>query len=149
MRYFHAMNNQPHTKPLIYLGCALSNAPKDFIEDVEYLRQQISHYGEVFRFLGLQHPNVGDAYQFDLNCVRRCDILVGDLTYPSLGLGMELGVAIQTGKPIIMLANDKLAPERLLTWGSWDPLHFKLRYETSQQAAEFVISKIRELTDRV
>jgi hypothetical protein len=138
------MKSPSHTKPLIYFGCALSNAPKTFIEDIDYIRDSITPFGDVLRFLGLHHPNVGDAFQFDLNCVRRSDIVVGDLTHPSLGLGMELGVAIENRKPIIMLANDKIAPERLLMWGSWDPLHFKLRYKTREEAVRFVIAKILE-----
>jgi nucleoside 2-deoxyribosyltransferase len=99
----------------------------------------------MLRFLGLKHPSISDAYQWDINCVRRCDVLVADLTHPSLGLGMELGVAIESRKPIIMLANDQLALPRLLAWGSWDPLHFKLRYQTREEAAEFAIARIREL----
>jgi hypothetical protein len=132
-------------KPLIYLGCALTNAPKDFLEYIKYLREQISPYGEVLDFLGLHHPSVGDAFQFDLNCVRRCDLMIGDLTYPSLGLGMELGVAVENRKPIITIANDKLAAERLLMWGYWDPLCFKLRYKSPEEAADFIVAKIIEL----
>lgn len=143
--YDRTMKELSNTKPLIYLGCALTNAPKTFLDDIDYLRGQIAPYGEMLHFLGLHHPSIGDAFQFDLNCVRRCDILIGDLTYPSLGLGMELGVAIENHKPIISLANDKLAAERLLMWGHWDPLHFKLRYKTREEAAQFVITKIQEL----
>lgn len=132
-------------KPLIYLGCALSNAPKSFLEDIDYIREQISPYGDVLHYLGLHHPSVGDAFQFDLNCVRRCDLMIGDLTYPSLGLGMELGVAVENRKPIITIANDKIAPQRLLMWGYWDPLYFKARYKNRVEAAEYIVAKIKEL----
>jgi hypothetical protein len=132
-------------KPLVYLGCALTNSPQSFKDDIEYIRAAIEPHAEVLKFLGLDHPSVGDAFQYDLNCVRRCDLLVGDLTYPSLGLGMELGVAIETRKPIIMLANDKLAAERLLMWGYWDPRVLKLRYKTRKQAADFIVATIKQL----
>ena len=131
--------------PLIYLGCALTHAPHEFVETIEYLRAAITPHGNVLRFLGLHHPSVGDAFQYDLNSVRRCDLMIANVTYPSLGLGMELGTAIENRKPIISLADDKLAPERLLMWGYWDPLHFRLRYKTKEEAALFLVEKINEL----
>lgn len=132
-------------KPLVYLGCALTHAPETFLNDITYIRQQLDPYADVLDFLGLHHPNIGDAFQYDINCVRRADLLVANMTYPSLGLGMEFGVAVETRKPIVTLADDKIAPERLLAWGYWDPLHFKLRYKTPDEAAQFVIAKIQEL----
>ena len=139
------MQQPKPSKPLVYFGCALSHAPASFLEDIAYIKRRLAPYAELLNFLGLHHPNVGDAFQYDLNCVRRCDLIIGDLTHPSLGLGMELGIAIENRKPMIMLANDKLAAERLLMWGSWDPLHFKLRYKSRKQAADFAIAKIKEL----
>lgn len=134
-----------YKKPLIYLGCALTNAPKTFLKDIDYLRHKIQPHGEVLHYLGLHHPNVGDAFQYDVNCVRRCDVFIGNATFPSLGLGLETGVALENHKPIITLADDRLAAERLLIWGYWDPLHFKLRYKTIEEAADFVIARLNEL----
>lgn len=139
------MPDTSRRKPLVYLGCALTHAPGEFLEDISYLRQAISPYVEWLTFLGLNHPSLSDAFQYDLNCVRRCDLLIANMTYPSLGLGMEYGVAVETRKPIISLADDHLAAPRLLAWGYWDPLHFKLRYETREEAATFCINTIHKL----
>jgi nucleoside 2-deoxyribosyltransferase len=139
------MKQMKQSKPLVYLSCALSHGPKDFLEDIAYLREQIQPYAEVLDFLGLHHPNVGDAFQYDVNSVRRCDVLIANATYPSIGLGLEFGVAHENRKPIITIVDDKLAPARLLIWGYWDPLHFRLRYKTREEAATFVIGKIQEL----
>ena len=132
-------------KPLIYLGCALTNAPRSFLDDIDQLRASILPYANVLHYLGLHHPSVGDAFQYDINCVRRCDLFIGNATLPSLGLGIETGVAIENHKPIISLADDKLAAERLLIWGYWDPLHYRLRYKSIDEAAAFVIEIINEL----
>jgi hypothetical protein len=133
-----------HQKPRVYLACVLSHAPKAFLEDYSYIRQHILPYVEVLDFLGLKPP-IGDCFQYDINCVRRCDLLIANVTYPSIGVGMEFGIAYESRKPIISLADDRLAPERLLAWGYLDPLHFKLRYKTREEAASFVISKVLEL----
>ena len=131
-------------KPMVYLGCALSNSPQSFKDQIEYLRGRIEACATVLKFLGLQ-PHISEAFQWDMNCVRRCDLLVADVTYPSMGLGAEFGVALEHRKPIITLANDALALERQLAYGYLDPLHFTLRYKTKEEAAEFVIAIIKEL----
>lgn len=138
------MMNIYGNKPLVYLGCALSNSPQSFKDQIEYVRMCIEDYATVLKFLGLK-PNISEAFQWDMNCVRRCDLMVADLTYPSIGLGAEFGVALEHRKPIITLADDAVALERQLAYGYWDPLHFSLRYKTKEEAAEFVIAKIQEL----
>ena len=139
------MFQNPGTKPLVYLGCALSNSPQDFKDQVEHLRGEIEPYATVLKFLGLKHPSLSDAFLWDLNCVRRCDLMVADMTYPSIGLGLEFGVALENRKPIIAIADDKLAPERILPFGYWDPLFFKFRYRSTEDAVQFVIAKIKQL----
>jgi hypothetical protein len=131
-------------KPLVYLGCALSNSPQSYKDQIEYMRGRIEEHATVLKFLGLK-PHISEAFQWDINCVRRCDLLVADITYPSIGLGAEFGVALEHRKPIITLADDALALERQLAYGYLDPLHFTLRYKTKEEAAEFVIGKIKEL----
>lgn len=132
-------------KPLVYLACALSHAPKEFLTDIEFLRSQLLPHAEVLDFLGLHHPSIGDAFQYDLNCVRRCDLFIANITHPSLGVGLEFGVAVENRKPIITLADDNIALDRLLMFGYWDPLHFKLRYKSIDEAARFVNARLAEL----
>jgi hypothetical protein len=132
-------------RPLVYLSCALTHAPTDFLDDINYLRTRIEQYATVLEFLGLNHPSVDEAFQWDTNCARRCDVVVANVTYPSIGLGLEFGVALENKKPFITIADDQKAVERILPWGYWDPLHFKLRYKTREEAADFVIDKLHQL----
>lgn len=138
------MRKKLKRKPTVYLGCALTHAPKLFLKDIEYLRREISPYVTVLDFLGLHHPSAGEVFQYDTNCVRRCDLFIANVTYPSLGLGVEFGVAVEHRKPIITIAEEKAIVSRFV-FGYNDPYHYSLRYKDIKQASRFVIKKIKEL----
>lgn len=129
----------------VYFGCALSHAPKEFIRDIEKIKKALRKKVEVLEFLGLEHPSISDAYQYDTNCVRRCDIVVANITYPSLGLGMEMGIAIENKKPLITIIDDKTKTTRFLIGGYIDPHHFSMRYKTTAQAVRFIVEKLQYL----
>lgn len=129
----------------VYFGCALSHAPKEFIRDIEKIKKALRKRVEVFDFLGLEHPSISDAYQYDTNCVRRCDVIIANITYPSLGLGMEMGVALENKKPMITIIDDKTKTTRFLISGYVDPYHFSIRYKTISQAVSFIEKKLQYL----
>lgn len=128
----------------IYFGCALTNAPKEFTQDIEKLKKLLKKKVEIFDFAGLTPP-IGEVYQHDTNMVRRCDVMVANITYPSLGLGMEMGIAIENKKPLITLVDDKSKTTRFLISGYVDPYHFSLRYKNISQAAIFALKKLKYL----
>lgn len=41
---------------------------------------------------------------YDLNCVKKASLLVADLTNKSTGVGIELGIALEHSKSVILLA---------------------------------------------
>lgn len=43
-----------------------------------------------------------EIYERDVKYVRECRVLIAEVSNPSLGVGMELMLAIKLGKPIIM-----------------------------------------------
>ncbi len=138
------MRKRTKKKPTIYLGCALTLAPKSFLKDIEYLREEIGKHAIVLDFLGLHHPSAGEVFQYDTNCVRRCDLFVANVTHPSLGLGVEFGVAVEQRKPIITVAEEGATVSRFV-FGYGDPYHYSLRYKNIKQAARFITKKIKEL----
>lgn len=131
-------------KPTVYVACALTLAPKSFVKDIEKLKKRLKPYAEVFDFLGLGHPDVGQVFQHDLNCVRRCDLVIANITYPSLGMGVEFGVAVENRKPIITLVEENAKVSRFV-FGYADPYHYQLKYKNMNQASRFVIKTIKEL----
>ncbi len=52
------------------------------------------------QFLPADRPR--HIYQRDTQEVRRCDVLVAEVTHPSHGVGMEIMLAIELMKPVIM-----------------------------------------------
>ena len=75
-------------------------------------------------------------------------MLVADVTYPSIGVGVEFGVAFSLGKPIITLAAAEATPSRFV-FGYESPSHFSLRYHTSDEATDFVVGILRRLYPRI
>ncbi len=45
--------------------------------------------------------------QRDVAWIRAADIIVGEVTQPSSGVGYELGLAESVGKPVICLSREK------------------------------------------
>lgn len=134
----------PKNKPKVYIGCALTLAPNDFVKDIEKFKKKLRPYAEIFDFLGLQPPDAGQVFQHDTNCVRRCDLMIANVTYPSIGLGLELGVAVENRKPLITLAQKNIKVSRLI-FGYADPYHYSFKYKNMNEATRFVIKKIKEL----
>ena len=48
-----------------------------------------------------------DIYRQDTAWLRESDILIGECTHPSLGVGYELGYAESLGKPVHILYNEE------------------------------------------
>lgn len=45
-----------------------------------------------------------EMVRYDLNCVKKASLLVADLTNKSTGVGIELGIALEHSKSVILLA---------------------------------------------
>lgn len=52
------------------------------------------------QFLGPAEPD--EIYRRDVHNVRMCDFVVAEVSNPSLGVGMEIMLAIETMKPVLM-----------------------------------------------
>jgi hypothetical protein len=114
----------------IYVGCSLTHAPEEFIASVEELKKRLSKTYEVFDFVGLTKGTARQIYQWDINrCVASCDLFVAICDHPSIGLGYELGTALEAfGKPVLAVAHKSASLSRLVQ--GIDKPHFSFkRYE--------------------
>src|SRR5882724_9174860 len=93
-------------KAKIYIGCSLTHAPEAFRVAVESLKQELRQQFEVFDFLGLVAGTAEDVYRWDINkCVAEADVFVAICDYTSLGLGYEIGTAVEKHhKPVLAVA---------------------------------------------
>jgi hypothetical protein len=88
----------------IYVGCALTSAPKRFRDEVESFKENLRHSG--FNVLDFAWENDGpkpgvNVHEFDMECVSNCTIFVAICDLPSIGLGMELQHAINYSVPTL------------------------------------------------
>lgn len=90
----------------IYVGMALSGAPAEFREVFQYeLKTALRALPEteVLDFFWTTHgPEAGDdtaVFLQDKSHTESADLCIFILDYPSLGLGMEMMIRSQVGKP--------------------------------------------------
>ena len=60
------------------------------------------------QFLG--HAEADEIYRRDVHNVRMCDFVVAEISNPSLGVGMEIMLAIELQKPILMFHEADVGP---------------------------------------
>ncbi|MEK7060069.1 MAG: hypothetical protein AAB970_00395 [Patescibacteria group bacterium] len=83
---------------LIYVGCALTHADKYFRQNIELLKDhlRLMEGVKVLEFIGLVNGTPVDVYEHDIhNCVEKADLFIAECSYPSTGLGWELGTAVE------------------------------------------------------
>lgn len=131
-------------KPKIYVGCALSHSPEEFKKSIDRFKDKLRPFAEILDFLGLQHPSIEEAFEWDINCVKTCDLFIANVTHPSIGLGVEFGTAIANRKPVITIAQEQTLVRQFVA-GYINPMHFMMRYQNIDEAAIYVIKKMREL----
>ncbi len=94
------LNNMEKIK--VYVGCGLTHAPSGYKEAIAIFKQQLSRvlWIEVLEFVTPNSvssaPDSRHIYRNDIyECVGMAHAMIGDLSYPSTGLGWELGTAIE------------------------------------------------------
>lgn len=94
--------------------CASIRGGRQLAPDYELLIVMLQEYGQVLtEHLGsdqiiqskdriLSNQEIHDR---DLQWVRESDVVVAEVTVPSLGVGYEIGRAIEMGKPVLCIFN--------------------------------------------
>lgn len=64
----------------------------------------------------IEHPNpsVVNVFRRDVEGAERCDVLVADVTEPSVGVGMEIMAAYKAGRRIILVEKKGRVTSRML-----------------------------------
>lgn len=103
-------------KRKLYVGCSLTHAPESFRNDVEHVKETLSKDWEVMQFLGLTAGTAADVYNYDIrNNVATCGAFLAIVDLPSLGLGYEIGAAVERyNKPILLTAHRDAKVSRLI-----------------------------------
>ncbi len=102
----------------------------------------ISSYGEIKPTDDVKRRD-GEIYERDISWIHESDIVVAEISTPSLGVGYEIGYAEAKGKPIVACyhssaekrASAMIAGNRAITYISYDTVEqlFELLEENFEQ----------------
>ena len=125
----------------LYIGASLTQAPKEFVEKIENLKNKLRKDYEILDFLGLKKGTPADVYKWDIQkCVAICDIFVTICDYPSIGVGYEMATALEKySKPTLGLSMEKSKVSRLVS-GIDHPMYTFKYYKTEKD----IIALIKE-----
>ena len=107
----------------IYIGTSLTHASQEHRDLIKEIRDEIAKIDnvEILEFFSdpkdFDKPqSVSDIYNHDIHhCIANADIFIAECTYPSTGLGWELGTAVEKrGILTIALAKKGSRVTRLL-----------------------------------
>ncbi len=84
-------------------------------------------------------------YERDVNQVRKSDLLIAEVSNPSLGVGMELMLAIELGKPVLMFRHRESERLSRMAFGATGKVLFE--YNTLDEVEDILAQiRIKELT---
>ena len=98
----------------IYLAHSLTQAPEEFKTEMVKLRELLKTEHEVLEFKGLVAGTPEDVYHHDVQCVKDCDLLLAEVSYPAIGLGFEIATALQINKKVLAVAKQDAKVSRLV-----------------------------------
>jgi nucleoside 2-deoxyribosyltransferase len=112
----------------IYVACSLTHATQEFRDSIEVLKEHIGKKYELLSFLGLAAGTAKEVFDYDITCVKNADFIVADCTYPSIGMGIELGYAYSLNIPVLLIAKIE-AKVALMALGLPNKVTDLVRYE--------------------
>lgn len=133
-------------KKKIYVGCALSHAPKEFIDFIFDLKRSIESISfEVLHFGWQEHTGPAkdkNVYDIDVSNVDNADYFVAICDYPSIGLGIEIERAFTSKTPTVAFVKkgkylSQIVPNGLSSHKMTEPTE----YETKED----ILKKIKEV----
>ncbi|RLF04873.1 MAG: nucleoside 2-deoxyribosyltransferase [Thermoprotei archaeon] len=87
-----------------------------------------------------------EIYERDVRLMEEADVLVAEVSYPSLGVGFEIAYSLLRGKPVIALCEeDRLERTSALIRGITHPGFKLLTYRSPEEAAEKLMRELRRL----
>jgi hypothetical protein len=125
----------------IYVGCSLTNAPESFDVEVEALKGQLRQAGhEVLEFFGRSPGDPRDVYKTDIHDrVAKCEMSLAVCDWPSIGLGWELGTAVEKyRKPTLAVAKRTSVVTRFV-FGAECELNLNFQFRRYDDMSEIVL----------
>lgn len=107
----------------IYFACSITGG-REFENVYQSLTQALLKANHEVPTAHLAEANVmalekvvkaGDVYERDVTWIQACDALIAEVSVPSHGVGYEIGLALDIGKPVLCLAKTKRPVSKMIT----------------------------------
>jgi nucleoside 2-deoxyribosyltransferase len=107
----------------IYFSCSLTGGRRD---EAAYrlIVDQLQAMGHMVLTAHLAHPQVmqeertvdpAEVYRRDVDWIEECQALVAEVSTPSHGVGYEIALALQRGKPVLCLYREGVPVSKMIT----------------------------------
>ncbi len=121
----------------IYIACSLTGAPQKFKIHINNLKKALRKNFEILDWLGLSKGTATDVYRHDTQMVKNCNLLLADCTYPSIGLGFELSLAISLKKSVLAVAHKDAKVSRMVLGINNENYKFE-RYNSTEDILKLI-----------
>jgi nucleoside 2-deoxyribosyltransferase len=107
----------------IYFAGSIAGG-RDGLPVFQHIVRQLQAAGHIVPSAHVADPNVlaheadyagRDIYERDVAWIHGCDAMVAEVSTPSLGVGYEIALAAQLGKPVLCLHRAGLFVSRMIT----------------------------------
>lgn len=140
----------------IYFACSISGGRKD--------EKAYQYLVKVLEEMGLNVPTAHiaetgievidgqedpyDIYQRDVNWIEESDLLVAEVSTPSHGVGYEIGYALDLGKPVLCLYNQRIEVSKMITGNPHPSLTVKA-YQDLADAEQILRVYLNDIQDEL
>lgn len=87
-----------------------------------------------------------EVYQRDIAWIDECDAVVAEVSTPSHGVGFEIALALNLGKPVLCCYRRGVPVSKMITGNNSDTLVVRT-YEEDDQAIEIIDMFLADLLD--
>jgi len=115
----------------IYFSGSIAGG-RDNLPIFQYIVKRLQADGHTVPSAHVADPNVlanearlteREIYERDVAWVNECDAMIAEVSTPSLGVGYEIALAVQLGKPILCLSQKGLFVSRMITGNPHVQIH--------------------------
>lgn len=84
------------------------------------------------------------VYERDVDWIKNCDILVAEVSVPSHGVGYEIGLALNIGKPVLCIFQEGRKVSKMIS-GNPNPMLVLKSYSTLEEALSIARNFLKKI----
>ncbi len=145
LRWDFCYTSKMDSKLKLYISTSLTWAEPEYTEKIKTFKDSLKGEYEVMEFLGLGTGSPQEVYERDIQeCIAGCDLVLAFCDYPSIGLGYELGTAVEKySKPVLAVAQIESKVTRLIE-GVTHPMYNFARYSDISEVSNLLTQKVQK-----